>query len=119
MNKINLMAAFDKIDQHWDPHVAGDVNESQIKLAKIKGVFDWHKHDNEDEAFIVMRGAFDLEMRDRTVALQEGDLFVVPRGVEHRPVAVDECWIMMVEPGTTLNTGDVQTEKTKSDLKRL
>ena len=119
MKKINLKEACTQIDQYWDPHIVGDVNDSQIKVAKIKGAFDWHKHETEDEAFLVIRGGFEMELRDGSYTLAEGDMFVVPRGVEHRPVAEEECWIMLVEPATTLNTGNVVSDKTKQDLKRL
>ncbi len=119
MKKVNIPAGFDKIDQLWDPHVAGDVNDSQVKIAKIHGEFDWHTHEKEDEAFFVMKGRFVMEMRDQSINMGEGDFLVIPRGVEHRPVAIDECWIMLVEPASTLNTGGHETEKTKHDLKRL
>ena len=116
---INIPNAFKKIDAPWDPHVAGDVNNAQVKIAKLSGAFDWHAHENEDEAFFVISGSFDLELRDRTLTLGEGDFFVVPRGVEHRPVAHEEWCVMLIEPASTLNTGDQHTEKTKSTLKRV
>jgi len=116
---INIPSAYSTIDQLWDPHIAGRVNDCEVRIAKIHGNFDWHSHENEDEAFYVVKGQFIMEMRDQHVKMNEGDFFVVPRGVEHRPVADDECWIMMIEPSTTKNTGNVKTDKTKDKLKQL
>lgn len=119
VRKINLGEAFAALDDYWSPRIAGDVNDAQVKIAKIKGAFDWHAHEAEDEAFLVIKGAMRLEFRDRAVEMAEGDFLVVPRGVEHRPVASEECWILMVEPSTTINTGAARTARTKLAPERL
>ncbi|MCR9255959.1 MAG: cupin domain-containing protein [Alphaproteobacteria bacterium] len=116
MEKKSLNEVFDSFDAQWQPHLIGTVNETAVKVAKIEGEFVWHHHETEDEMFIVIKGSFDMELRDRTITLEEGDYLVVPRGVEHRPVARQECWIMMVEPATTLNTGNVQNERTREPI---
>jgi mannose-6-phosphate isomerase-like protein (cupin superfamily) len=119
--KINLVEAADaKIKKVFDPHIAGDVNESQVKIAKFGDVFDWHAHDNEDEAFLVLRGRIAIDFRDGLVELGEGDFIVVPRGVEHRPRSLsEEPVVLMFEPATTLNTGNAKSDLTVADLKRL
>jgi len=119
--KINLVAAADeKIARVFDPYIAGDVNDSQAKVAKFGAVFDWHAHDAEDEAFLVLRGKIAIDFRDGPVELGEGDFIVVPRGVEHRPRSITpEPVVLMFEPSTTLNTGNAKSDLTVKDLKRL
>jgi mannose-6-phosphate isomerase-like protein (cupin superfamily) len=119
--KINLVAAADaNIAKVFDPHIAGDVNDSQVKIAKFGEVFDWHAHENEDEAFLVLRGRIAIEFRDGAVELGEGEFIVVPKAVEHRPRSLTkEPVVLMFEPATTLNTGNAQSELTVTDLKRL
>ena len=119
--KINLVSAADeKIEKVFDPHVAGDVNDSQAKVAKFGAEFDWHAHDKEDEAFLVLRGRIAIDFRDGPVELDEGDFIVVPRGVEHRPRSLtNEPIVLMFEPTTTLNTGNAKSDLTVTDLKRL
>jgi mannose-6-phosphate isomerase-like protein (cupin superfamily) len=119
--KINLVAAADqKIAKVFDPHIAGDVNDSQVKIAKFGEVFDWHAHDNEDEAFLVLRGRIAIDFRDGAVELGEGEFIVVPKTVEHRPRSLtEEPVVLMFEPATTLNTGNARSELTVSELKRL
>ncbi len=119
--KINLVEAADqKISKVFDPHIAGDVNDSQAKVAKFGEMFDWHAHDNEDEAFLVLRGRIAIDFRDGPVELGEGDFIVVPRGVEHRPRSLTiEPVVLMFEPATTLNTGNAKSDLTVADLKRL
>jgi mannose-6-phosphate isomerase-like protein (cupin superfamily) len=116
IRKLNIPAAFDRIPEPWSPHIAARVNGQEVRLAKIEGAFDWHLHDGVDELFFVVRGRFVMRFRDRDVAMEEGDLIVVPANVEHMPVADEECWIMMVEDAGTRNTGDKITEKTKTEL---
>ncbi|MER9619012.1 cupin domain-containing protein [Mesorhizobium sp. M0207] len=120
-HKINLVEAADqKIKKVFDPHIAGDVNDSQVKIAKFGEVFDWHAHDNEDEAFLVLRGRIAIDFRDGTVELGSGDFIVVPRAVEHRPRSLsEEPVVLMFEPATTLNTGNAKSDLTVADLKRL
>lgn len=110
----NLSAAFDAVTAHWSPKVIAQVNDQYVKIAKLKGEFVWHKHDEEDELFYVVKGALDIEYEDRTVTLAEGDMHVVPRGVMHNPRAAEECWIMLVERASTKHTGDVVTDRTRS-----
>jgi mannose-6-phosphate isomerase-like protein (cupin superfamily) len=119
--KINLVDAADRmITKVFDPHVAGDVNDSQAKVAKFGKVFDWHAHENEDEAFLVLRGRIAIDFRDGAVELGEGDFVVVPKKVEHRPRSLtDEPIVLMFEPATTLNTGNAKSDLTVTDLKRL
>lgn len=119
--KINLVEAADRtITKVFDPHVAGDINDSQAKVAKFGATFDWHAHENEDEAFLVLRGAIAIDFRDGSVELSDGDFVVVPRGVEHRPRSLtEEPVVLMFEPATTLNTGNAKSDHTVTDLKRL
>ncbi|WEX09896.1 cupin domain-containing protein [Chelativorans sp. AA-79] len=119
--KINLLEAADRqIQKVFDPHVAGDVNESQAKVAKFGEVFDWHAHEKEDEAFLVLRGRIAIDFRDGSVELDEGEFLVVPRAVEHRPRSLTrEPVVLMFEPATTLNTGNAESDLTVTELKRL
>lgn len=119
MSKLNIPAAFDQIDECWSPHIAARVNGQEVRIAKIEGAFDWHSHDGVEEAFFVIRGGFTMRFRDRDVAMGEGDFLVVPAGVEHKPEADQECWIMMIENAGTLNTGDRETARTKRDLPEI
>jgi mannose-6-phosphate isomerase-like protein (cupin superfamily) len=112
VTKINLAEKFALFASHWDPKIVGALNGQHVKLVKFKGPFEWHKHDAEDELFLVVRGRFDMEFRDRTVALAEGELLIVPRGVEHRPVARDEVHVLLFEPASTVNTGDNPGDRT-------
>ncbi len=119
MHTINLAEKFSRFTAHWTPHVVAELNGQQVKVAKIEGTFDWHHHEHEDELFLVIRGRFRLEFRDHTVEVREGELVVVPRGVEHRPVADEECHILLFEPAGTRNTGNLVNERTRDQLKRL
>lgn len=119
MEKVNLADKFAKISEYWKPYIAGELNGQQVKLDKLKGEFVWHHHENEDELFLVVKGRFRMELRDRHIWLAEGEFLVVPRGVEHRPVADEEAWIVLFEPASTLNTGNVQSERTLRDLERV
>ena len=108
-DKLSLDAAFARIADHWNPRVAAELNGQQVKVAKLLGAFVWHAHEREDELFLVHRGRLRLELRDRVVELGPGELFVVPRGVEHRPVADEEVHLLLIEPTGTPNTGDPAT----------
>ena len=107
------------LPEFWSPRVVGEVDEAYIKVAKVHGSLAWHSHENEDELFLILKGHLRIEMEDRSVELSEGDMFVVPKGVRHNPVADDECHIMLIERKTTLHTGDVVTEKTRSVAEQL
>ena len=108
MEKVNLAQKFAQIHEYWKPYIAGELNGQLVKLDKLKGEFIWHHHEHEDEMFLVVKGRFRMELRDRHVWLEEGEFIVVPRGVEHRPVADEEAWIMLFEPASTLNTGNIE-----------
>lgn len=119
MDKVNLVQKFDLVEDYWSPKVVGDLNGQQVKLAKFKGEFIWHHHEAEDEAFFVLKGAFRMEYRDRTVVVNEGEMLIVPKGVEHKPVADEEAWVMLFEPDTTRNTGNIVNERTKTSLENI
>ena len=119
MEKVNIAEKFSKITDFWKPYVAAELNGQLVKLDKLKGEFVWHHHDLEDELFLVVRGRFRMEFRDRQVWLEEGEFLIVPRGVEHRPVAEEEVHVLLFEPASTLNTGNVRNERTVDELGRL
>ena len=119
MQKLNLAASFARFATHWDPKIVAELNGQHVKLVKCRGPFTWHKHEGEDELFLVVKGSFDMEFRDSTVTLSEGELIVVPRGVEHRPNAREEVHVLLFEPASTLNTGDVRDEFTVELPERL
>ncbi|WP_431861201.1 cupin domain-containing protein [Azospirillum sp.] len=120
MDKVNLAEAFRCFSDHWSPRVAGDINAFQVKLVKLKGAFDWHHHEAEDELFLVVAGRMRMGFRDRTIDLDPGEFIIVPHGVEHRPEALtDECHVLLLEPNTTLNTGTVETGRTVRELQRI
>ena len=109
---INLQEKFSKFSEHWKPKIVAQMNDYHFKLAKVQGEFDWHDHPETDEMFLVVKGQLEIHLRDGVVTLNEGEMYVVPKGVEHKPVAKSECHIMLVEPACTVNTGDVVSEKT-------
>lgn len=119
MNKVNVAEKLSLFDDHWNPRILGELNGQQVKFAKIKGEFIWHKHDEEDEMFFVIEGKFNMELRDKVIELCKGEFLIVPKGVEHRPVAIEEASIMLFEPATTLNTGNIKNELTKATLATL
>jgi mannose-6-phosphate isomerase-like protein (cupin superfamily) len=116
MNKINLVEKFQMFNEHWSPKIIGELNGQQVKLVKLKGEFVFHQHENEDELFMVVKGSFKMEYRDKIIEVNEGEIVIVPRGIEHKPVADEEAWIMLFEPESTLNTGNILNEKTKKVL---
>jgi mannose-6-phosphate isomerase-like protein (cupin superfamily) len=119
LEKINLAQKFPRITEYWKPYIAGELNGQLVKLDKLKGEFVWHHHENEDEMFLVVKGRFRIEFRDKTVWLEEGEFIVVPRGVEHKPVADEEAWIVLFEPASTLNTGNIRNEFTLRELEKV
>ena len=119
MEKINLREKLALFSDHWNPRIVGELNGQHVKLAKMQGEFVWHAHAGEDEMFLVLRGGFRMEFRDRHVELQEGEFLIVPRGVEHRPVAEEEACILLFEPAQTKHTGDVIADITKHQLERI
>lgn len=119
MEKVNLKEKFSTISEHYVPRIAGELNGQMVKLVKFKGEFVWHHHDNEDELFYVVKGSFDMQLRDKTITINEGEFIILPRGVEHRPVANEEVEVMLFEPGTTLNTGNVENALTQKHLQKI
>ena len=119
MEKVNLRHKFDLFGERWSPKIVGELNGQQVKLVKFLGPFVWHHHDKEDELFFVVKGRFRMEFRDRHVWLEEGEFVIVPRGVEHRPVAEEEAQVLLFEPATTLNTGNVRNDLTKERLEKI
>ena len=119
MEKVNLREKLSLFTEHWSPKIAGELNGQQVKLVKFLGPFDWHHHDNEDELFLVVKGRFRMELRDRNIDLEEGEFLIVPRGVEHRPVADEEVHVLLFEPASTLNTGNLENERTLHELQRI
>jgi len=116
MEKVNIHEKLALFADHWNPRIAGELNGQQVKLVKFKGAFVWHHHEHEDELFFVVKGRFTMEYRDRSVVVNENKFLIVPRGVEHRPVAEEEVSVMLFEPATTLNTGNTENERTRSRL---
>ena len=119
MQKVNLAEKLAQFSEQWKPKIVGELNGQMVKLVRFRGEFVWHKHDAEDELFLVVRGRFRMEFRGRHVWLEEGEFLIVPRGVEHRPVADEEALVLLFEPASTLNTGDVRCERTLERLQRL
>ena len=119
MEKIKLKEKFSLFNDHWNPRIVGELNNQQVKLAKLKGEFIWHKHDNEDELFLVIDGVLTIEFRDKIVELKENEFIIVPKGVEHRPIAEKEVSVLFFEPKTTVNTGNLENELTKKKLNKI
>ncbi len=116
MRKVNLLEKFSLIAEYECPKIVGELNEQYVKLSKLRGEFVWHSHENEDELFLVVKGRLRMKLRTGDVVLEEGELFIVPRGTEHNPIAEPECFILLFEPKSTLNTGDVLSDKTVEKL---
>jgi mannose-6-phosphate isomerase-like protein (cupin superfamily) len=124
MSKVNIAEKFSKVTEYWKPYIAAELNGQYVKLDKIKGEFIFHHHEHEDEMFLVVKGRFRMEYRDKDLRehhewIEEGEFVVVPRGVEHKPVAEEECWLLLFEPASTLNTGNVVNERTVAQLERV
>ena len=119
MNKVNLTEKFSLFNGFWEPKIVGELNNQFVKLAKLKGEFVWHDHENEDELFMVIRGHLTIKLRDGDVELDEGELYIIPRGVEHMPVAENEVHVLMFEPKGTVNTGNVDSNKTIKDIESI
>ena len=116
---INIKDKLNLINDHWNPRIIAELNEQQVKVVKVKGEFVWHDHKNEDELFYVLKGTLIIEFRDKKVELNEGEIIVVPKGVEHRPIAKDEVWILLFEPKNTKHTGDVKHELTIDKCEKI
>jgi mannose-6-phosphate isomerase-like protein (cupin superfamily) len=119
MEKVNINQKFSQFSDHWNPRIIGELNGQQVKAAKLKGEFIWHHHDKEDELFLVTKGTLKMEFRDKTIEVQEGEFIIVPRGVEHKPVAEEEVELLLFEPASTVNTGNIENERTVKKLKKV
>ena len=119
ISKVNLDQKLSLFSDYFNPRIVGELNNQHVKLVKFQGEFVWHKHDHEDELFLVILGSFTMELRDQSIELYPGEMLVVPRGVEHRPVAEHEVSVLLFEPATTLNTGDASSELTKVVLEKI
>jgi mannose-6-phosphate isomerase-like protein (cupin superfamily) len=119
MRKVNILDKLRQFDDHWNPKIIGELNGQYIKAVKLKGSFIWHHHDLEDELFLVVRGVLKMEFRDRTEEIREGEFIIVPRGIEHKPIAEEEVHLLLFEPVSTLNTGNVETDRTRNQLDKL
>ena len=112
MEKVNVANKLSSINEYYQPKIVGELNGQHVKLVKFQGEFIWHHHEHEDEMFYVVKGSFDMELRDKTITLNQGEFIVIPKGVEHRPVAHQEVEVMLFEPASTLNTGNIVNERT-------
>lgn len=119
IEEVNLQEKLNLISDHWNPRIIGELNGQHVKAVKMKGDFVWHHHDNEDELFLVTKGVLKMEFRDKTIEIHEGEFLIVPRTIEHRPVAEEEVHVILFEPASTINTGNVQNERTRTQLEKL
>jgi mannose-6-phosphate isomerase-like protein (cupin superfamily) len=119
VEKVNLAAKLARFREHWSPRIVGELNGQEVRLVKVQGTFLWHHHEDADEMFLVLQGRLEVQMRDRTVELDEGEFFIVPRGVEHRTAAAEEAHILIFAPADTVNTGNVRNERTVEGPERL
>ena len=119
MEKINIAEKLNQFKDHWNPRIIGELNGQHVKAVKLKGEFIWHHHDHEDELFLVVKGILKMQFRDRTETIKPGEFIIVPHGVEHKPVADEEVEILLFEPASTLNTGNIENERTKKHLEKI
>jgi mannose-6-phosphate isomerase-like protein (cupin superfamily) len=119
IEKVNITEKLDRIHDLWNPRIVGELNGQHVKLTKANGEFVWHKHDNEDEMFLIIKGNFTMELRDKTIEVKPGEFIIIPKGVEHRPVTDGEAHVLLFEPAGTLNTGNVKNELTKENLDKI
>jgi mannose-6-phosphate isomerase-like protein (cupin superfamily) len=119
MDKVNISEKFSQFQDYYNPRIVGELNGQHVKATKLKGEFIWHHHDHEDELFLVIKGTLKMALRDKTVEINEGEFLIVPRGVEHKPIADEEVHILLFEPASTLNTGNIENEKTRKELEKI
>ena len=119
MEVVNINQKFSLFKEHWSPKIIGQLNGQDVKLAKIKGEFVWHDHKNEDELFYIIKGSLKIEFRDKMVTLNEGEILIIPKGVEHKPIAKEEVWVLLFEPSNIKHTGDVAHELTKKNYDKI
>lgn len=119
MEKVNIQQKFDLFSDHWNPRIVGELNGQQVKLVKLQGEFVWHQHEEEDELFFVVKGCLTMAFRDKTIEINENEFLIVPKGVEHKPMAEEEVLVMLFEPSSTLNTGDKEGKLTRTNLETI
>lgn len=119
MTKVNVAEKLSQFTDHWNPRIIGELNGQQVKATKLKGEFFFHHHEHEDEMFLIVKGSLKMEFRDRTETINAGEFIIVPRGVEHKPIAEEEVELLLFEPASTLNTGNIKNERTKEKLERI
>lgn len=119
IEKVSLSEKLSAFEEHWSPKIVGELNDSYVKLVKLKGEFVWHHHEAEDELFLVVKGRLLIKLRDRDINLEEGEFVIIPRGIEHLPIADEEAHVVLLEPKSTLNTGNVVNERTRAELDQL
>lgn len=119
MEAVNLEEKFSLINEHWSPRLLGELNNQAVKIAKLQGEFIWHNHENEDEMFFVIEGSLTIKLKDKDIILNKNEFFIIPKGVEHKPVAKDEVLVMMFEPMSTINTGNIESDITIKDIKKV
>jgi mannose-6-phosphate isomerase-like protein (cupin superfamily) len=119
IEKVNITEKLSLFSDYWNPRIVGELNHQHVKLVKLNGEFIWHKHDDEDEMFLVINGNFRMELRDKTIYMQPGEFIIIPKGIEHKPISEGESHIMLFEPASTLNTGNVTSERTKEVLQKI
>lgn len=119
MQKVSLPRKFSLFNDHWNPRIVGELNGQHVKVARLKGEFTWHAHENEDELFLVIKGELKMKLRDQIIVLNENEMLIVPKGVEHCPVADEEVWVLLFEPASTINTGNAKGDYTREKLEKL
>jgi|TARA_B110000914_G_scaffold148946_1_gene130551 mannose-6-phosphate isomerase-like protein (cupin superfamily) len=119
MKKINLKNKFNLFNDHWNPRIIGEMNGQDIKIAKVKGEFIWHNHKNEDELFLIIKGTLKIQFLDKTIELNEGEILIVPKGIEHKPIAEKEVWLLLFEPNSTKHTGDIKSNITINKFEKI
>ncbi|RLA06130.1 MAG: cupin domain-containing protein [Gammaproteobacteria bacterium] len=119
MNKVNLKDKFSMFDGLWEPKIVGELNNQYVKIAKLKGEFVWHQHQAEDEFFMVIKGHLTIKLRDENIELDEGEFYIIPRGIEHKPAAENEVQVLMFEPQSTVNTGETESDKTIDNPQKI
>jgi Mannose-6-phosphate isomerase len=119
MDKVNLKEKFSLFSEYWSPKIVGELNGQQVKLAKFKGEFVWHHHEHEDELFLVVEGTLNMAFRDKTITVNKGEFIIVPKGTEHKPIAEEEVLVMLFEPAATINTGNTNSELTKTSIEKI
>jgi mannose-6-phosphate isomerase-like protein (cupin superfamily) len=119
IEKVNIEEKLSQINDAWNPRIAGELNGQHVKLTKATGEYVWHKHDNEDDMFLIIKGSFKMELRDKTIVVKPGEFIIIPKGVEHRPVTDGEAHVLLFEPAGTINTGNVVNELTRSNLEKI